>query len=77
VCADPENILKDVKKLDDKGAKLLLIYANTLENNIQNFKTNVIIASFVTMYGRVKLYKLLAMVDKHKDCELIYFDTVS
>jgi hypothetical protein len=75
VC-DPENVLKDVKRLDDIGSKLLLIYSNGNENSIENFKTNVVIASFVTMYGRMKLYKLLALVDEHPDCELIYFDTV-
>jgi hypothetical protein len=70
-------VIKDVKMLDKEGEKLLLTYTNGLENSIENFRTNIVIASFVTMYGRVKLYKLLALVDNHPDCELIYFDTVS
>jgi hypothetical protein len=77
VCYDPENVVKSMTRLDPEADKVLLVFSNDLENSIENFKTNIVIASFVTMYGRIKLYKLLALIDNHPDCELVYFDTVS
>jgi hypothetical protein len=76
VCCDPEHIVKAIKKLDEEWRKVLVVYTNDLENSVENFKTNIVIASFVTMYGRIKLYKLLALIDEQPDCELVYFDTV-
>jgi len=65
VAYNAENVLKDIKMLDAAGEKLLLIYANSLNNEEDNYRTSVVIASFVTMYGRIKLYKLLAMIQAH------------
>jgi hypothetical protein len=77
VCYDPENVIKSMVRLDPEAKKVLLVYSNNLENSIENFRTNIVIASFVTMYGRIKLYKLLELIDNEPDCELVYFDTVS
>ena len=68
---------KDVKPLDEKINNLLVIYENADQSSSKvNYRTNVVLASFVTMYARIWLYNLLHKVDTHPDSELLYFDTV-
>lgn len=75
---NPEIIMKDVRMLDTddrNDESLLLVYKDSLETNIENMRTNIIIASYVTMYGRIMLYKLLNQLDSGGG-EVLYFDTV-
>src|SRR5258708_10987270 len=75
---NPEFIILDIRPLDEAGDVLLVVYRYADDCSfVENFRTNVIIAAFITMYGRIALWNLLFMVHSHKDCELLYFDTVS
>jgi hypothetical protein len=74
---DPDNFLKDLVNLDKDGDKVLMIYENAIDHRQENLRTNIVIASFVTMYGRIKLYGLMDMVDNTPDVELLYYDTVN
>jgi len=74
---NPEFVTKDVKAIDKKLKNLLIIYENADQSsNTVNYRTNVVLASFVTMYARMWLYNLLSTVDMHPDAELLYYDTV-
>ena|SRR5258708_10226366 len=75
---NPEFIVLDIRPFDEAGNVLLVIYRHVDDcSGVENFRTNVILASFIIMYGRIALWNLLFMVHSHKDCELLYFDTVS
>jgi hypothetical protein len=69
--------VKDIAKLDDEGDKILIVYENSINNQHENMRTNIVVASFVTMYGRIMLYRLMDMVDNTDDVELLYYDTVN
>jgi len=74
---DPQLNLKDVKALDEELEILLMIYENADESSAKdNFRTNIVLASFVTMFARIWLWLLMFKVDSHPDAELLYFDTV-
>jgi len=48
--------LKDVKPLDEELETLLMIFENADESSAKdNFRTNIVLASFVTMFARIWL----------------------
>ena len=74
---NPELNLKDVKPLDEELEMLLMIFENADESSSKdNYRTNIVLASFVTMFARIWLWLLMFMVHSHPDAELLYFDTV-
>ncbi len=77
IADNPDFVIKNVQHLDFEQDVMLLVYENADGSSaVDNFRTNIVIASFVTMYARMKLYNLLDSVDSHADAELLYFDTV-
>lgn len=75
---NPDLVITEVKALDPDLVVFLVVYENADgSSGVENFRTNIIIASFITMYARIKLWNLLFKVSSHKDAELLYFDTVS
>ena len=69
--------MKDVKPLDEELETLLIIFENADESSAKdNFRTNIVLASFVTMFARIWLWLLMFKVHSHPDAELLYFDTV-
>ncbi len=74
----PEFTTKEVKFIDEALHTLLVVYENADDSqHTENFRTNVVLASFITMWARMWLYDLLFKVDSNKDSELLYFDTVN
>jgi len=74
---NPEFTLKDVTPLDDELETLLIIYENADESSgKENYRTNIVLASFVTMFARIWLWLLMFLVHSHPEAELLYFDTV-
>jgi hypothetical protein len=49
--------VKNVIPLDDDDERLMLVYDR--ESSDENFRTNVVVAAFVTSWARVRLYRLL------------------
>jgi len=49
--------LINVIALDDVDDRLMLVYDR--KDSDQNFRTNVIVAAFITSYARIRLYRLL------------------
>ncbi len=69
--------MKHVARLESDASTLLLVYENADGSSaVPNYRTNIVIAAFVTMYARITLYNLLKKVDSQKGVELLYFDTV-
>ena len=52
--------LINVIALDDVDDRLMLVYDR--KDADQNFRTNVIVAAFITSYARIRLYRLLVSV---------------
>jgi hypothetical protein len=73
---DGENFTKNVQFLDAEAYRAMMVYSNSEDCTYENFRTNIVIASFVTMYGRIKLYKLMKQIQDTPGAELLYYDTV-
>jgi hypothetical protein len=74
IARNPDYNLKDLIPIDDD--RIILMYNKTEECVDENFRTNVILASFVTMYARLRLFRLMRTV-KDGGGEILYFDTDS
>ena len=71
IWSDPTLVLKDYFVVNEKT--LLIEYENGEAFQQADHKTNVIIASFCTAYARLKLWQVLARLDKR----VLYHDTDS
>ncbi len=77
IAHNPDYKMKHVARLESDASTLLLVYENADGSSaVPNYRTNIVIAAFVTMYARITLYNLLKKVDSQKGVELLYFDTV-
>ena len=69
---DNQYVIKNVDFIDESGA-LMVQYSHNENFSLGNFKTNVVLAAFVTCHARLVLY---AELEKLND-RVLYFDTDS
>ena len=71
--ADPAIVVNSIVEQDDTDESLLVSYQNSEEFVEGGQATNVVIASFVTCWARLKLYGLISKLGT----QCLYFDTDS
>jgi len=74
---NPDYNIKEIVPLDEELETLLIIYENADKSSWKdNYRINIILNYFVTMYSRIWLWLLLFKIYSNPDAELLYFDTV-
>ena len=75
IARNPDYILMDLIALK-RHNRMLLLYKHSEECVDENFRTNLVLASFVTMWARLRLFSLICTL-REGGGEVLYFDTVN